>query len=75
MEQILVRVAASDAMGAEVHSLEHNKPQGCPGLGGWKFNSAIGCWWTRIKGERAKRFKVGTYPTITLVGDEIIAVE
>lgn len=75
MEQILVRVAAIDGMGAEVHSLEHNKPQGCPGLGGWKFSKESACWWTRIKGEHAKRFKVDTFPTITLVGDEIIAVE
>lgn len=75
MEQILVRVAEVNSMGAEIHSLEHNKPHGCPGLGGWKFSETSGCWWTRVKGADAKRFKVGTFPTITLENDAILSVE
>lgn len=75
MEKILVRVASIDAMGAEIHSLEQEKPDAQIGLGGWKYSESSGCWWTRVKGEAVKKFDGRDYPTVVCDGNKIIAVE
>lgn len=68
------RVTNEGGMGARLDTW--TKPDGCPGLGGWK-RTENGGWFTRVKGDEAGRilrvsaFAPDNTVTLTLHGDRI----
>ena len=77
-EEIYPAVTNEGGMGARLDVF--GKPDGCPGLGGWKRDTEKGTWWTRVKYPHHEKvlavseFAPSNTITMILEGDKISSV-